>query len=380
MRHEFPMSPSAAYFHVPFCRHRCGYCDFTLVAGKDFLIGRYLACIGKDLLRDPLPYPVSTLFIGGGTPSHLSVAETETLLGMIEKKYPLTTGGEYSLEANPLDVTRERAEVWKGHGITRVSLGVQSFEERFLKLLERDHRREEVVTAVHLLRECGFDVSLDLIFGVPGQTIEDWERTLEEAIALSPEHLSTYGLTFEKGTSFWNRREAGGLVSLPDEVEREMYGMAMDVLPERGYGQYEISNFARTGKECRHNQTYWSGDEYFAHGPGAARYLQGVRATNHRSVTTWLARMERNESPIMEEERLEPEGQARELLFLGLRRNRGVDRSEYKERTGFDLDQLVGKTIRKHVSLGWIEEVGDGIRLTREGRFVADSVMSDYLA
>ncbi len=225
-----------------------------------------------------------------------------------------------------------------------------------------------------------FDVSLDLIFGVPGQTIEDWERTLEEAIAHSPEHLSTYGLTFEKGTSFWNRREAGGLVSLSDEVEREMYGMAMDVLPERGYGQYEISNFARTGKECRHNQTYWSGDEYFAHGPGAARYLQGVRATNHRSVTTWLARMERNESPIMEEERLEPEGQARELLFLGLRRNRGVDRSEYKERTGFDLDQLVGKTIRKHVSLGWIEEVGDGIRLTREGRFVADSVMSDYLA
>lgn len=374
------MTAKAAYIHVPFCRHRCGYCDFTLVAGKDHLIGRYLAGLQRDLETLGERRSVSTIFLGGGTPSHLSVEETGRLLKLVNQWFALEEGGEESLEANPLDLTEERLEVWKRSGVTRVSLGVQSFEDRFLEILERDHRRGDIGQGVELLRRWGFDISIDLIFGIPGQSLSDWEETLEEAIGLRPEHISTYGLTFEKGTSFWVRREEGGLGNVPEEAEREMYGLAMDRLPEAGLMQYEISNFAREGYACRHNGVYWSGDEYYGHGPGGARYLEGTRATNHRSVTTWLGRMERGESPLMDEERLEPEARGRELLFLGLRRVAGVDRADFERRTGYGLDELVGETIRKHVTRGLVEDTGRGVRLTREGRFLADSVIADYLA
>lgn len=324
--------------------------------------------------------PVSTIFLGGGTPSHLSPEETERLLGLIDRWFPIAVGGEYSLEANPLDLTPERLRVWKQHGVTRVSLGVQSFDDRFLEILERDHRRPDIQRGISLLREWEFDVSIDLIFGVPGQTLEDWNATLSQGLDLNPDHVSTYGLTFEKGTSFWMRREGGILENIPEEVEREMYGLAMDRLNDAGVKQYEISNFARKGFECRHNQVYWSGDEYYGHGPGAARYMEGTRATNHRSVTTWLSRIERGESPMMDQETLDPEGRARELLFLGLRRVSGIDRLDFQKRTGFELDQFVGETIRKHVASGLVEETETGICLTREGRFLADTVISDYLA
>lgn len=372
-------SPSAAYIHVPFCRHRCGYCDFTLVAGKDHLIPRYLHALDLDLRQLDSPRPVNTLFLGGGTPSHLSPEETAQLLSLLKTWFPLQPGGEFSLEANPLDITPERLALWKQYGITRVSLGIQSFDDQVLKLLERDHRREDIRRAVSLLREHDFHISLDLIFGVPHQTLADWQTALDEALDLQPQHLSTYGLTFEKGTSFWTRREQGLLPQAPDELERDMYALVMDYLPTQGFPQYEISNFAPPAFECRHNQVYWSGDHYYGHGPGAARYLDGTRATNHRSVTTWLNRLDRGLSPLMEQETLEPQHRARELLFLGLRRNAGINRADFLHRTGLDLDQLVGHTLRKHLAQGHLADTGTNIHLTREGRFLADTLIADYL-
>ncbi|MGH9172723.1 MAG: coproporphyrinogen-III oxidase family protein, partial [Vicinamibacterales bacterium] len=246
-------------------------------------------------------------------------------------------------------------------------------------LLERDHREADIVSAVERLRPRIGNISLDLIFGVPGQSLDSWEQSLSRTVKLQPTHVSAYGLTFEKGTAFWSRRRQGTLTPLPDDRERAMYAQAMDRLPAAGLEQYELSNFARPGFRCRHNEGYWQGRPHFAFGPGAVSYLDGMRATNHRSVTTWLRRVLAGQSPIAETERLEPEDRARELLVIGLRTCGGVDRDDFRRRTGFDLHALAGEAIRKHQSFGLLEDDARRLRLTREGRFVADSVIVDLL-
>jgi oxygen-independent coproporphyrinogen-3 oxidase len=198
-------------------------------------------------------------------------------------------------------------------------------------------------------------------------------------VALGPGHVSTYGLTFEKGTAFWSRRAHGRLQQAPDELERAMYAAAMDDLAEAGFEQYELSNFARPGRRCRHNETYWGGLSYYGFGPGAARYLGGRREINHRSVTTWLARVLSGKSPVGEIDELSPADRARETLVVGLRRARGVGRQEFHARTGFDLDAIAGRAIARHCATGLLERTADGIRLTREGRFLADTVVVDCL-
>jgi len=217
----------------------------------------------------------------------------------------------------------------------------------------------------------------DLIFGVPGQTLRLWRDTLRRGVALGPGHLSTYGLTFEKGTAFWSRRAKGSLAPVPDELERAMYAEAMDDLADAGFEQYELSNFARPGRRCRHNETYWAGLPYFGFGPGAARYLRGRRETNHRSVTTWLARVLSGKSPVGDVDELSPADRARETLVVGLRRARGVSRDEFLVRTGCDLEAVAGAAIARHCASGLLERTEDGVRLTREGRFLADTVIVD---
>ena len=223
------------------------------------------------------------------------------------------------------------------------------------------------------------NISLDLIFGVPGQTLADWRETVLQAIDLNPSHLSTYGLTFERGTAFWTRRERGDLSGVDEELERDQYALAMELLPAAGYAQYEISNFAKAGFECRHNNVYWSGDEYWAFGPGAARYLKGRRETNIRSVLGWLARIERNESPVADFEELDLQHRARELIYLGLRRMSGVSRQAFLERTGMKLDEVCGRALEEQKKLGLIDDDKIRICLTREGRFVADRVVMEFL-
>ena len=223
------------------------------------------------------------------------------------------------------------------------------------------------------------NVSIDLIFGVPGQTLSDWDETLNHAIELEPSHVSVYGLTFEQGTAFWTRRERGEIRAIDEELEREQYAIAMERLPLSGFHQYEISNFARPGYECRHNNVYWNGDEYLAFGPGAARYWNGRRETNIRSVLGWLSRLERNESPVADAEQLDPAHRARELIYLGLRRTEGISRATFRERTGFELDDVCGPALDGQKKLGFIADDGSCISLTREGRFVADRVVMEFL-
>tara|TARA_R110002072_G_scaffold303099_1_gene493524 strand:+ start:263364 stop:264521 length:1158 start_codon:yes stop_codon:yes gene_type:complete len=382
--------PRSLYIHVPFCAHRCGYCDFTLVAGKDYLADRYLDALTIEIDRNlgrisshdaalPSRPEIDTVFFGGGTPTQLSAQQLERLCGLVHDRFQLTLETEFSVEANPARMTNDRIAVLADAGVNRISLGVQSFDDATLVMLERDHRRADVFTCVDRIRQRIENISLDLIFAVPGQTVELWESSLQTAIKLSPTHLSTYGLTFEKGTAFWTRREKGELPQATEELERQMYEIAMEQLAAHDFHQYEISSFARPGFRCRHNQVYWTGQSYFGFGPGAASLMDNERRQNHRSVTTWLKKVLAGESAIGDVEKLDPESFARELLVLGLRTNDGVEQGWFRETTDLDLYQLAGESISRLVTQGLIEEIGSTIRLTYQGRFLADTVAGELL-
>jgi oxygen-independent coproporphyrinogen-3 oxidase len=389
--------PRAAYIHVPFCRHRCGYCNFTLVAGRDDLIADYLRAIELELSgrvgtahhpidsyhvvggAHPTPRDVDTLYFGGGTPSHLSPEQLRTLATTVLHWHPLAAGYEWTLEANPVDIDAPMIGMLSKLGVTRLSLGGQSFRAEKLRLLERDHEAGDIERSVRWAQDAGMQVSLDLIFATPGETLAQWKGELDAAISLGPDHVSTYGLTFEQGTAFWNRKLRGELVEVNEDLQRDMYGLVIDRLTAAGYEHYEVSNFARPGCRSRHNQVYWSGDGYYAAGPGAARYVNGVRETNHRSTATYLNRVLAGESPVAEREMLPDEARARELLVFALRRIEGVSRREFRARTRFDIDDLVPAPLGKFVGMGLITDDGERILLTREGLFVSDALWPDLL-
>lgn len=375
---------TAAYVHVPFCRHRCGYCDFTLIAGRDDLVPAYLQGLERELRFHPDDPPsgstvLQTLFFGGGTPTHPGPADLQRLLQLVRERFDLAEQAEVSVEANPLDLTEEKLQVLVDHGVNRISLGVQSFHDQELRQLERDHTAADLRRIIPLARSVISNLSVDLIFGIPGQTLSEWEASLQQAIACGATHISTYGLTFEAGTAFETRRRRGQLSPTPEDLEREMYALAIDLLPAAGFEQYEISNFAQPGFRCRLNEVYWRGDEYYAYGPGAARYLNRRRETNIRSVLGWLARLDRGVSPVADVDDLTPETHARELIFIGLRRNAGIDRMDFQQRTGLHLETFVGDVITRQVDLGTLMFDEQGLRLTPEGRFIADRVIAEFL-
>jgi oxygen-independent coproporphyrinogen-3 oxidase len=335
---------------------------------------RYLAAIERELSWLAEPRPVTTLFVGGGTPTHLAPDALERLLTIVGRWFPLEAGGEFSVEANPVDVDPERVKVLAAHGVNRVSLGAQSFDAAKLRTLERDHSADTIASAVRLLRPVIHSVSLDLIFGAPGEALAGWEADLECALALETDHISLYGLTFERGTAFWTRREKGQLTGVEESAEAAMYETAIDRLTSAGFEHYEVSNFARPGRRCRHNEVYWAAEPYFAAGPGAARYVGGRREVNHRSTTAWMDRVLAGRSPVADAEELVPEDRAREALVLGLRRLDGVERRSFAERFGFEIDALGGSDLRRFVDQGWIADDGERLRLTRHGLLISDSL------
>ncbi len=372
-------APAAVYFHVPFCLHRCGYCDFTLVARQDELIPSYLTALQNELAMLDRVYDVDTIFIGGGTPTHLTAGQLERLLQLISNHFRLTRDGEFSIEANPDGLDDERLVALANAGVNRLSLGVQSFDDNVLKTLERQHAGEEAIEVVHRAQQRFANLSLDLIFGVPGQSMDVWQQTLATAMQLPLTHVSTYSLTFEKGTDFFSRLKHGSLAAVPDDLERDMYALAISELNATGLQHYEISNFARPGFRCRHNQVYWAADEYFAFGPGAARYVNGIRSTNARNVSRWINAWLKNEVALQDHERLNAEQRAREAIYLGLRLVDGIELSAFETQFGCRVSDLAAECLNQHLSAGNLEIVDANLRLTAEGRFIADSVVADFL-
>jgi oxygen-independent coproporphyrinogen-3 oxidase len=351
-----------------------------VLAGRDDLADAYLDAAEREMSQLGQPAEVETLFIGGGTPTHLAPSQLRRLLTAVRRWFPPMANWEWSIEANPIDMTPEKADLLAEWGVNRISLGAQSFNASKLAILERDHRAEEVRRAVQICRPRFASVSLDLIFGAPGESLDAWKEDLRAALELAPDHLSSYGLTYERGTTFWGRRLRGELSPVEEEIERAMYETAIEMLTSAGFEHYEVSNFARPGRRCRHNEVYWSGGRYYAIGPGAARYVGNVRSSNHRSTFTYLRRMLAGESPVAESETLSPEMQAREKLVLGLRTMDGVSLAAFERDTGHSAHALAGEAIARFVNAGLLQ-IDDGrLRLTREGLLVSDSLWPDFLS
>ena len=380
--YEFPSEENAAkslYVHVPFCFHRCGYCDFTLVSGRDDLIPEYLEALRNELATLTQKGRLDTVFIGGGTPTHLNPDQLADLLQLIHQHFDLSPDVEFTVEANPEGLLAEQMAVLAAHGVNRLSLGVQSFDDTILSTLERQHRSDQAAAVIQQAERFFSSVSLDLIFGVPGQTEELWQQTLTTALSLPVNHLSTYGLTFEKGTSFFQRRATGTLNPLSDEVERRMYAHAIDRSGAAGFEHYEISSFARPGHRCRHNINYWNSSGYFAFGPGAARYINGIRSTNARSVTRWVKSWLKGQPALQDVEKLSADAKIREAIFLALRQIDGISIADFDRRWDIDLLRDFAPAIDDNIAKGLLT-VSDGrVQLTSEGIFFADNVSADFL-
>lgn len=375
-------TPRAAYVHVPFCAHHCGYCDFAVAAGRDHLTDSYLNALEIELRLSlsGSPRPVESIFLGGGTPTQLNAAQLERLLRILDRWLVRVGKAEYTIEANPESVDEEKVELLAAHGVNRLSLGAQSFQRAVLSALDRRHEPAAIVRAVEMARGKMASISLDLIFAAPGQTLDQWCSDLEQAINLQPDHLSTYCLTYEKGTPLWKRRRRGELAAASDELERAMYAHAIDALTAAGLDHYEISNFARPGRQCRHNQVYWANHAYYGFGLGAAGYVDGVRATNTRDLDRYLDALHRRRRPIQSCEALPPADRARETAMLQIRRAPGIAVREFQLQTGYRLHELLGDAVTRNQSRGWLAVEPDRVCLTREGFFFADTVCADFLA
>jgi oxygen-independent coproporphyrinogen-3 oxidase len=375
-----PTLPQAAYVHVPFCRHRCGYCDFALIAGRDDLIADYLAAIEREMTRLETPgLELSTLYLGGGTPSHLGPDGLTRLFDILHTRLRPLPGAEVTIEANPQDVTEPLAAAAAACGTTRVSLGAQSLDPTTLAALDRDHTPDDVRRAVEILRGRGFTVSVDLMTAAPGQTLTDVERDLEAILALGTQHLSVYCLTWEKGTQFESQRRRGTVKPADESLERAMLELSIDRLTAAGFEHYEVSNFARPGGRCRHNETYWDCRPWEAFGPGAARFDGRVRITNHRSTTTWMRRVLAGEDFTGDRDAMTPLEAAQERVVLGLRRRDGLRRTAFRAASGLDLDLVAGVPIRRWTDRGLATDDGEHVRLSREGLLVSDALWAEVL-
>jgi oxygen-independent coproporphyrinogen-3 oxidase len=356
------------YVHVPFCAHRCGYCDFVTLVGRrdghDAYAGALLAEL--ELRRDLLAARVETVFLGGGTPTY---TEPQALARLLEA---LPRAPEVTVEANPETVTPELAALLRGTGVTRVSLGAQSFRPHLLEVLERQAGPEDVRRAFYHLRDAGFDnISLDLLYGIPGQSPSDLGRDLAEAIALGPEHLSCYELEAKPGTRFTHAH--GDELERQGEAMEGYFELVVDELTAAGYRWYETANFCRPGRQARHNLGYWLGRDYLGLGIGAVSTVGGLRWRNRPALPAYVAALSRGELPPRDEEPLGPDVVSRERLMLGLRLDEPVP---FVEVAG----ALDPAALDRMESLGLAERRGAGLALTTRGRFLGGGVTAELMA
>jgi oxygen-independent coproporphyrinogen-3 oxidase len=362
------------------------YCDFYSLpqpadrAAPD--ADRYLAALERELeMSVPRGFRARTVFVGGGTPTELGTADFERLLGIVRSRVDPAALEEWTVESNPGTLTAEKARLMLQAGVTRVSMGVQSLDPESLAFLGRIHTAEEAVAGYRLLRELGFsNLNLDLIFGIPGSSRERLGRDVAAIAALGPEHISCYCLIFEEGTPLHRLRERGLVFEVDEEEELAQYRLVREILGGAGYAQYEISNFARPGRECRHNLLYWGPGEYHGLGPSAHGHVGGMRYGNIRDLGRYCRLLlDEGRLPRDLEERLEPAAKAREALVMGLRRIEGVSRGRFRAETGLDLEALRGVEIDRMVEQGLLERAGDRVRLTERGLFVSDSVFAELV-
>ncbi|SHJ46091.1 oxygen-independent coproporphyrinogen-3 oxidase [Geosporobacter subterraneus DSM 17957] len=377
------MKEIGMYIHIPFCKQKCAYCDFPSFEGREAELDDYVAALLVELKEWYIPlkdYQIKSVFLGGGTPSLLSISQLNAILEGIYRWFSLKSAAEISIEANPGTLDRVKLEYYHHHGINRLSIGLQAWQNQLLKVLGRIHTQQEFIDNYYAARAAGFkNISVDLMFGLPDQTFEDWKETLHQVLQLKPDHVSAYSLKIEEGTPFDRLYGQGKLILPEEDLERDMYHYALDLLEQHKYRHYEISNFALADKESTHNKIYWNNEEYIGLGVGAHSFLNKVRFSNVVDIRQYNERLQRQKSPVVERHQISVEEEISETIFLGLRMMEGIDRNQFLRR--FQVDPMVKykNQILEFTGQGLLVINGDRLCLTKKGIDVSNRVFASFL-
>lgn len=373
------------YIHVPFCIRKCLYCDFISYPANEEAIESYLKGIIKEISLyqtkfSPQERQIGTIFIGGGTPTILKPKQLEEIFKAIHDEFDVISGAEITIEANPGTVTRDSLKDIRSLGVNRISFGAQAFQDSLLASIGRIHFAQDIYNSINLARGVGFDnINLDLMFALPGQTMADWEASLLSAVNLDIEHVSAYSLKIEEGTPFQVMRDKGKLTIVDEELELLMMEGAQNILSEKGYQQYEISNYAKKGQQCQHNLIYWHNQEYLGLGPGAFSRIGNQRYNNFSAINDYCKDLEKGQLPIEDRELLSKEIEISDTVFLALRLAEGLNSDLFEERFRVSLVSIFGNTIDKFIQQGLLTWQGKNLKLTRKGLPIANMIFSEFL-
>ena len=373
----------SAYIHIPFCEHICHYCDFNKMFLKGQPVEQYLEMLKKEIhltLQQSPTDILSTIYVGGGTPTSLNEKQLIDLCETISELPFHLDEVEYSFEANPGDLSLEKLRILKQAGVNRLSFGVQSFDEGLLKAIGRTHRPEDVLDSIEKAREAGFEnITIDLMYGLPGQSKAQFKQSLEQALLLDLPHYSSYSLIVEPKTVFYNLMQKNKLHLPTQDVEAEMYEMLMEEMTRHGYVHYEISNFAKPGYESRHNTTYWNNDYYYGFGAGAHSYVNGERIANYGPLKKYMEPLQKNELPRMSVHTVPLHERMEEEMFLGLRKMAGVSLERFKQRFGQDCLDVFSEQIYLLRSRQLLIVKDGRIMLTQQGKLLGNEVFQSFI-
>ncbi|MGE5629114.1 MAG: radical SAM family heme chaperone HemW [Solirubrobacterales bacterium] len=363
----------ALYIHVPFCKSKCLYCDFCSYSGSENLMMDYSISLAEEI-KSIGDCRIKTIFIGGGTPTYLPL-ECLKVIDKSIKKLNKDKDIEFTIEGNPGTFSFEKLEFLRAMGANRLSIGLQASQNHILKTLGRIHSFEEFLEGFKMARKAGFqNINVDLMFGIPGQTMSQWKETLRLVVELEPEHISAYSLIIEEGTVFFKEYNEGNLLIPEENLERDMYNYAKNYLKEKGYIHYEISNFSKPGKECRHNLVYWDLEEYFGCGVGAHSYINSERVSNESSIEGYINGNIHKETHINN-----LKDDMEEFMFMGLRKTDGISIDKFNKRFKIDINEVYGKVIDKYMKMGLLIKEYGNIRLSDKGIEVSNSVMCEFI-
>lgn len=372
------MKTLGLYVHIPFCKAKCGYCDFNSYAGKEECIQPYFSALLSEIeaVAEKYPLPVDTIYFGGGTPTFVDTAYVCTALERIKELFEQCSNCEISIECNPGTIGYEGLKKLCEYGFNRLSIGLQSADNRCLKKLGRIHTFEDFSECFKNARKAGFEnISLDLMYGLPGQTFADWENTLKSAVEFGTEHISCYSLKVEEGTPFSTMD-----LDLPDDdAVADMYEMAVSLLNKWGYERYEISNFSKKGRESQHNLKYWLCNDFVGLGAGAFSCIGGVRFSNALDIGEYIECMKKESCAIESKEALSDFDKMSEFVFLGLRLKEGISEAEFAKRFNLNIDEVFGEQIEKYQGMGFLIREKGFIRFSNKGFFVSNTILSDFV-
>lgn len=374
------MKEVGLYIHIPFCKQKCWYCDFPSFPCKEYLMEEYIEALIKEINnRIDNNINIKTIFIGGGTPTYLS-SEQLLKLGKKITELNLNKNIEFSVEANPGTLSEDKLKALKSIGVNRLSMGLQAVQDYHLKAIGRIHTFKEFKENFKMARKIGFDnINVDLMFGLPNQTLQEWIDTLNTICNLNPEHISAYGLILEEGTAFYKLYENDKLNIPDEEIERKMYKATLEVLNRNGYEQYEISNFSKKHRECTHNLIYWNLDEYIGVGSGSSSYLDNLRISNESNIEKYIESINDGKYGAQEQFENSIKDNMEEFMFMGLRKIKGISIENFQKKFNKNIYQVYGEIINKHKKLNLLEEKDGNIALTSKGIEISNFVMSDFI-